>query len=366
MGPANQKADDTDGHGKNRMKILIDIGHPAHVHFFRNAIRSWNQSGDEVLITSRDKDVALQLLNGYGFTHNCLSCAHPAKWSLGVELLIREFQLFWLARRFRPDVMVAIAGTFMVHVGRLLRIPTVVFYDTEHARLQNAITYPFADYICTPSAYLDDLGPKHVRYPGYHELAYLHPNSFTPDPQVLAEHGLHENERFFIVRFISWNASHDCDLRGFSEKGKRRLVQALLRQGRVIITSEKQLPAEYEPYRLAVSPIKIHDLLAFASLYVGEGATMASEAAMLGVPAIFVNSMHAGTIHEQSVKYGLIDQIVDNDRLLARVEELLSAPGVRDEYARKREKMLSEKIDVTEWQIQFINQVAAKAQLIRR
>lgn len=329
------------------------------MHFFRNAVRSWQQSGTEVLITSRDKDVTLQLLNDYGMAHRCLSRARSGRLSLGVELLVRECQLLRLAKRFQPDVMAAIAGTFMVHVGRLLRIPTIVFYDTEHAYLQNAITYPFADYICTPTAYLDDLGPKHVRYPGYHELTYLHPNRFTPDPQVLTEHGLRKGERFFIVRFIAWKASHDSDLRGFSEESKRRLIKFLSRHGRVIITSEKQLPTEYEPYRLAVSPIRIHDLLAFASLYVGEGATMASEAAMLGVPAIFVNSMRAGTIIEQSSKYGLIDQIVDEERLLARVEELLATPGVRDEYTRKREKMLSEKIDVTEWQLEFISHAAA-------
>jgi hypothetical protein len=119
------------------VKILIDIGHPAHVHFFRNAISLWRQAGDEVLITSRDKDVTLRLLEEYGLAHRCLSRSRSTRWSLGIELLVREYQLFWLARRFRPDVMSAIAGTFMVHVGRLLRIPTVVFYDTEHAHLQN-------------------------------------------------------------------------------------------------------------------------------------------------------------------------------------------------------------------------------------
>jgi predicted glycosyltransferase len=29
------------------MKVLIDIGHPAHVHFFRNAIRELEGRGHE-------------------------------------------------------------------------------------------------------------------------------------------------------------------------------------------------------------------------------------------------------------------------------------------------------------------------------
>ena len=342
------------------MKILIDIGHPAHVHFFRNAVSLWRQSGDEVLITSRDKDVTLRLLNEYGLTHKCLSRAHSAKWRLGLELVGREFQLFSVARRFRPDVMAAIAGTFMVHVGRLLNIPTIVFYDTEHAHLQNSITYPFADHICTPTAYQGDLGPKHTRYAGYHELAYLHPKRFTPDPAVLKDHGLRDGEKFFIVRFISWSASHDCGLHGFSESGKRRLIQLLSSAGRVIITSEKALPAEFEQFRMAVSPIRIHDLMAFASLYIGEGATMASEAAMLGTPSIFVNTVRAGTIDEQSQRYGLVRQLVEDDPIIREVQMLLGAPDSRAEYQLKRQHMLSEKIDVTAWQMEFIQNVVSK------
>lgn len=343
------------------MKILIDIGHPAHVHFFRNAISLWRQAGDEVLITSRDKDVTLRLLEEYGLAHRCLSRSRSTRWSLGIELLVREYQLFWLARRFRPDVMSAIAGTFMVHVGRLLRIPTVVFYDTEHAHLQNSITYPFADYICTPTAYQGDLGPKHVRYAGYHELAYLHPARFTPDPAVLKDHGLKEGEKYFIVRFISWAASHDCGLRGFSEDGKRRLVQLLSSAGRVIITSEKALPAEFEPYRLAVSPTRIHDLMAYAFLYIGEGATMASEAAMLGSPSIFVNTVRAGTIDEQAHKYGLVKQLVEDDSIISEVQALLGAPDIRAEYQARRRRMLAEKVDVTAWQMKFLRDVADKS-----
>ena len=32
-----------------------------------------------------------------------------------------------------------------------------------------------------------------IFYPGYHELAYLHPKYFTPDNEVLKELGLNQN-----------------------------------------------------------------------------------------------------------------------------------------------------------------------------
>lgn len=45
------------------MKILIDINHPAHVHFFKNPIEILKKEGHEVVVTSRNKEFALQLLD---------------------------------------------------------------------------------------------------------------------------------------------------------------------------------------------------------------------------------------------------------------------------------------------------------------
>ncbi|MDD1696935.1 MAG: DUF354 domain-containing protein, partial [Methanoregula sp.] len=37
--------------------MLIDIGHPAHVHFFKYLIRNMEKNGHVVKITARDKEV---------------------------------------------------------------------------------------------------------------------------------------------------------------------------------------------------------------------------------------------------------------------------------------------------------------------
>ena len=47
------------------MKILIDIGHPAHVHLFRNMIKQLHIDGHKLQITARDKEVTFKLLNYY-------------------------------------------------------------------------------------------------------------------------------------------------------------------------------------------------------------------------------------------------------------------------------------------------------------
>ena len=83
------------------------------------------------------------------------------------------------------------------------------------------------------------------------------------------------------------------------------MVTELSKIVKVFISSEAILPFELQKYILNIPPEKMHNVLAFANLYIGEGATMASECAMLGTPAIYVNSITAGTLEEQE-KYGLI------------------------------------------------------------
>ena len=47
------------------MKIFIDIGHPAHVHYFKNFIWIMQEKGHVVYISARNKEVALDLLDYY-------------------------------------------------------------------------------------------------------------------------------------------------------------------------------------------------------------------------------------------------------------------------------------------------------------
>jgi predicted glycosyltransferase len=339
------------------MNTIVDISHPAHLHFFKYAIDLWKQHGHRVQIVARDKDIVLPLLDEYGYTYVCLSRARRGAIGLALELVEHESRLFGIARRLRPDIILNVGGTFITHIGKLLGTRTIVFTDTEHARLSNAIAFPFATWICTPACYKMDLGNKHVRYDGYHELAYLHPDYFAPDPAVLEEAGIKPNQRFFLTRFVSWGAAHDVGYAGFSLEGKRELVRRLSGIGQVIVTAESPLPADLEPYRMAISPTKIHDLLYYSSLYIGEGATMASEAAILGTPSIYVNPLTAGTL-EEIAGYGLMHRITDERQGIELALTLASDVTTQEVYQAKRRSLLENKIDVTAWVVDFVEKCA--------
>lgn len=279
----------------DRLTIVITMQHPADVHFFKHPIAMLRERGHEVAVFVRANGVAVDLLAAYGIDHTVLV---PEARSLAGLALIQarfEYRLWRHARRLDPDVMAAVGGVAVAHVGTLLGARTVVFTDTEHATIVNRLAFPFADTVCTPACFAGDPGDKHRTYPGVHELVYLHPARFTPDPAVLDDLNVAPAATIAVLRISSWHSSHDVGASGFDD-----LVGVLDRLteagAQVIVSSEIDLPAVFDEHRRAVPPHRMHDLLGMASLYIGEGATMAAESAVLGTPSIYVNSLTMGYI----------------------------------------------------------------------
>ena len=52
------------------MKILIDIGHPGHVHYFKNLIIGLQDNNHQVIVTARNRGIIFSLLkkNNIKFT----------------------------------------------------------------------------------------------------------------------------------------------------------------------------------------------------------------------------------------------------------------------------------------------------------
>jgi predicted glycosyltransferase len=305
------------------MKILIDIGHPAHVHLFKNFVWEMKKKGHEVLITARKKEITLNLLDKYGFDYITIGEMKGGKFNLIKEWILRDVKILKLTLDFNPDILIGVHNPVVSHVAKMLRKKSIIFTDTEHAKLANWVTFPFADVILTPSCFKCDLGNKQIRYNGYHELTYLYPNYFTPNPAVLDEMGLSKDDTFIILRFVSWTASHDIGHSGLTIDTKRKAVKEFERYGHVFITSESPLSEEFERYGIAVSPEKIHDLMYYATLLYGESATMASECAVLGTHAIFSDFAGRGYTDEEEEKYELVFNFkLDKESQRESLEEL--------------------------------------------
>ena len=260
------------------------MGHPAHVHFFKNAIWELEKQGHEVKITARDKDVTLELLDAYGFSYD----VRPSGWR-PLNLFTATGFVKKTAKEFNADKLVGVHNPYIAGAAVKLKKPCVLFTDTPGSKFVNRISVDRANKVVTPEC-LAGMFSNQVTYPGYKEMAYLHPDVFTPDRTILAKYGIVEDEPFFVLRFIEWSAYHDSGVTGLSDSQKVELIKELSKKGKVIASVEGSvgLPAGAIGVK---DPTDVHSLLAFSSGYVGEGASMAKEAAVLGVESLFISAL---------------------------------------------------------------------------
>ena len=339
------------------MKIIIDIGHPAHVHIFRNFACIMKKNGNTVLFTCRDKECTLELLNYYRFRF--ISFGKPFKKGTGKLLGLIWFNIKMLKAilKFKPDITLGHSSIYAAQMSWLLHIPHISVEDTGNME-QIRLYYPFSKAVLTPDSFSKLLGKKQINYSGNHELAYLYPVRFESDPSILKQLKLKPGEHFVLLRFVAWNASHDTDHRGISSENKVKTVNAFSKYAKVFISSESTLSPELEAYHLPVPYESIHNVIAFASLVYGESATMASEAAVLGIPAIYLDSTGRCYTNEEEEKYGLVfnfnESEEDQIKSIEKGVNILTQSNIKEEWQRKRQKLLNDKIDVTAFLLWFI------------
>lgn len=344
------------------MTILFHLGHPAHFHLFKLTIVKLQGMGHTVHILSKSKDVLTGLLDAAGFHYDNILPDGKTGGVTGMftDLMKRGLRLVALCRQYRPDLLIGTSADIS-YAGKFLRIPSVIVNedDASVVPLFAWLAYPWASAIISPDCCNNGRwGRKTVTYAGYHELAYLHPDHFMPDPSI-ARHYAGEEGRIFLLRFARLNAHHDRGIRGIDDTLALQLIERISPYGRVIITAERELDPSLEPFRVEVNPIDIHHLLAFSSLFIGDSQTMSAESAVLGTPYIRFNDFvgKIGYLNELEQKYQLGFGIRPDEpgRFLDKAEALASAdPSGTHIFEERRRIMLSEKINVTNFLLDYI------------
>ncbi|QFU82283.1 DUF354 domain-containing protein [Natronorubrum aibiense] len=338
--------------------VLFTIQHPADVHLFRNAIQQLSEQ-HEVHVFVREKDVNIELLNRYDIKHEVLTTSTPGIVGTVKTQLIYEYKLFRRAMEIQPDVMCADGGIAISHISSVLDSTSLVFTDTEHvvdsALDRRHLIYNFADEVYTPDCYWLDLGANHFQYSGYHELAYLHPDRFEPDPSIRQQFEIDDDDvSIALLRLVSWEAFHDRGNSGLSEIGT--VIDYLEDSGmEVFISSEGEIPGQYAHLEVDLPVDEIHHLMSEADLFVGESSTMASECAMLGTPAVFISSLQLGYLEELEHEYDLVVNLTPNEEqyLLNEVETILEKD---DQYwETQRQRLLEDKIDTSNYIVERIS-----------
>lgn len=341
--------------------FLFYLGHPAHYHNVSVVAKELYLKGIDVVLVARAKDVLFELLEGLPYEIIYLKPKKGTnKLALIATIIKREFIMLRLAIKYRPKILV---GTDIViaHIGKLLRIPSVILNEDDAKEVPFLAKFGFRYASAVFSPHCCEISPynhKKIGYNGYHELAYLHPDYFTPDKTKIQEL-FADREKYFILRFAELTAHHDEGKSGINLTVAKKLVQKLSPHGRVYITSERKLEAELEKYRISISPKNIHHALYFANLYIGDSQTMAAEAAVLGTPSIRFNDFvgKLGYLEELEHKYQLTFGIDTShpELLFSKIDELLADTSLKSNFKERKEKMLKNCDDVAQlWFNYFI------------
>jgi len=357
------------------MRMLFFLGHPAHYHLFKHVIRRFLDQGARVTVVIVKKDVLETLVAGENW--DVVNLAPEGRRMPGVPFLLAgpvllwrtESRLFRLVRELRPAVMVGTERT-LAHIGLLLGIPSVIFNeDDTGATPENILFYPFATCLMLPGCC--DAGKwtkRRASYPSYHELAYLHPELFAPEPTIARGLASEDGGRYFLLRLVSLTASHDVGKRGIDNELAGELIAFLSSRGRIHITAERPLPPQFEPYRIQVDPRDMHHVLAGADLLVGDSQTMAAEAMVLGTPSVRINDFVGRLSYLQELedkwKLGVGLPMNAADRLLDTVRDLVDAPDGTAVLAGRRKAMLDARTNPVETFCRVIALAAARRPLV--
>lgn len=337
------------------MKILFDISHPAHVHYFKNMIWSLLKNGSTVIVTVKSKEMTTHLLDALGLKYTIIGKNRRGVIPKILGIAIYTIKLFFICLYHKPDLIInaSLSAAFVARLTGKYHIALEDTFNMEQVRLY----LPFTSLLITGMYAKDVAGKKQLKLPFYQELLYLHPRYFQPDIGVLAELGVTKSQKYAIVRFVSWSASHDRGQGGLSYNNKINLVSRLSKILTVFISSEATLPQEIQQYGVQIKPEDMHDALYYSHLFIGEGATMASESAILGTPSIYVNSSQLGYIKDiqnYGLLYSFTNSEIDQENAINKAVEIAKLDNVKAHYLIKRDQMLKDKIDVTSFLVWFV------------
>ena len=338
----------------NKMKILFFINTPAQALTWIPIIRELKSKGHEIRILARDYGSAPEILKSNGLDYiSYKPISH--KYLRIFELLVHLQKGYDQSRKYGINMVIG-WGVDAALTAAIIGKSSIIFTDNDRTHLQDKMTNLFAGAVITPDCSLANFGKKQIRIGGYKELVYLNPNNFVPDPSIYGELKINREEKFIILRFNVWDAVHDIGLHGLSSSDKFKLVTELSKYAHVFISPEGALNKELEGYRLPISYSRIHHALYYAQLLVTDTQTMATEAAILGTAAIRCNNVTGiGVFQELEKKYDLIYSYNDFKQTIDKAIELLKLPDLKEQWAKKRQILLNDKIDVKQFMVNFID-----------
>jgi predicted glycosyltransferase len=306
-----------------KKKIWIDLDNSPHVPFFKPIIDELEKRGYSTMLTARRCFQVIELSDKFGLQCTVVGRHHGKhKFLKGLGLLFRAVQLIPRALKARPAIAVSHGSRAQLIASKLLRIPSVIIFDYEHA---GGIPFVRADWLIAPEIIMENNSLKYKRYrvktyPGIKEHVYV--THFKPDTSIFDELNLSKNKPIVTVRPPATEAHYH---KHQSEELFEAAIDFLVSDPdcQMILLPRNDKQANYIRHswphwcdtRKIIIPDEVLDglnLIWHSDLVISGGGTMNREAAALGVP---VYSIFRGAI-------GAVDRYLANSDQLTLLESI--------------------------------------------
>ena len=321
-------------------RIWIDLDNTPHVPFFKPIISELEKRGYHVVLTARDAFQVCELATQSGLTYAKVG-RHYGKNSILkiLGLIWRTLQLLPLTLRERPIMGLSHGSRSQILLCNLLRIPTVMIMDYEHAQTPMLLRPRWE--IVPDVLFNENLHCKaRERIRKYHGIKEdVYAPEFRPNPALRQQLDLGDNNVIVTVRPPADEAHyHNPESEIFFVKFMERVfltpgVKAVLlpRNKNQEIGIRTKWPQWFQDSKVIIPREAVNglNLLWHSDLVVSGGGTMNREAAALGVPVYSIFRGKSGAVDRHLQSQGrmtLIESIEDVQN------KILLIPRKRDSF----------------------------------
>ena len=286
------------------MKVLFDIYHLPHINFFKKAI--YYIGPEKAILACVDRGKLIDVLK-YEFPEYKLYVFGNYRYnkdplSIIFRIVIpRIFKLIRLIMREKFSLVLTVGYQANIAAG-LLSVKNINFTD-DPRKFHLKIIRRFANKTFIPSMNIND--DKVTEYNAMKEWAYLSPTYFSPQVEELNKFKI-QPYKYIFIREVS---TKTLNYKGQDEGLVLSVVGKI--KGKVLLSLEKKNNAFKYPsdWIILEEPIgDIHTLVYYSKLLISSGDSMAREAAMLGVPSIYLG-MRDMSANEKLIKENLLKKV---------------------------------------------------------
>lgn len=345
------------------MKILIDLLHPADINFFKNAIDALNKRDVDSTIIMRPRGKMIEILKSELPNMQFTSVGKYYTSTSGKLLSIatRNFNLLLFLRKNNFDLCTSY-GFFVGIASRFCRMPSVIFADDYEYKLTFYLSKFCGDYFVIPSC-ISATGKNILKYRGFKELAYLHPNYFKPDRKVLEQYGITAYNYVFI-REVS-RAS--LNYKNLQQMPLPEIIRHLNNLGLdVVLSLEDKTRADSlrDGCIILEEPVDdIFSLICFALFTISSGDSVARESCLVGTPVIYTGGRDM-IINKELIEKGCMFKVDDKQALNGAITNIIENDIKKETIATAERAVKHEWRDTTEVILDILAAVANKDESI--